>query len=298
MIQDPQTEKNIWQTLYAIDRRWLYLTLFVVVSILVIQPITVPNVVDPAAQSLYDYLSGLKEGDFVYVEADWTNSTRGENRGQFEALMRLLMRKKLRFCISTLGDPQIPDIIRPIINQIAKEPGSNDYREGENWVMAGFFPNMEAHVKGLVTNIRNAVKEKQYAGKSIVDTPVFEGINDLSDAKCVVVITGSSTIGFWYERMRAKTKLGLMCTAVMSGENIPYYVSGQLVGIVIGAKGAFDFETLLDREWPADQYPGYVNYTSGKRYMSPLFFALMLLIVAVVIGNIAMVQLRKSGGQS
>ncbi|GIV02953.1 MAG: hypothetical protein KatS3mg015_1783 [Fimbriimonadales bacterium] len=298
MIQEPQTEKNIWQTLYAIDRRWLYLILIIVVSILVVNPITVPNVVDPAAKSLYDYLSGLEEGDFVYIESDWTNSTRGESRGQFEALMRLLMRKKVRFCISTLGDPQIPDIIRPIINQIAQEPGSNNYQEGKDWVMAGYFPNLEAHVSGLVNNIRNAVKDKQFAGKSIVDTPVFEGINDLSDAKCVVVITGSSTINLWYERLRAKTKLGLMCTAVMSGENIPYYVSRQLVGIVIGAKGAFDFETLLAEEWPADEYPDYTNYTSGRRYMSPLFFALMLLILAVVVGNIAMIQLKKSGGRS
>lgn len=297
-LQQEQQSRTFWDTMYAVDRRWLYLVLMIVVSILVVNPITVPNVEDPAAKALYDYLSGLKEGDFVYIENDWTNSTRGESRGQFEALMRLLMRKKVRFCISTLGDPQIPDIIRPIIQKIAQEPGNNNYQEGKDYVIAGYFPNLEAHVSGLVNNIRDTVREKRIGGRSIVDTPVFEGIDDLKDAKCVVVITGSATINLWYERIRAKTKLGLMCTAVMSGENIPYYVSGQLVGIAIGAKGAFDFESLLEKEWPAAENPGYRNFTSGRRYMSPLFFALMLLILAVVMGNVAMYQLKRMGRHS
>jgi hypothetical protein len=41
-----------------------------------------------------------------------------------------------------------------------------------------------------------------------------------------------------------------------------------------------------------------INIAAGKRYMGPLAFALMLLIVAVVFGNIAMVMVRKGGSSS
>jgi hypothetical protein len=79
----------------------------------------------------------------------------------------------------------------------------------------------------------------------------------------------------------------------MAGENIPYFASGQLFGMVIGAKGAFDYEDLLAQKYPDEKY---VNYQSGRRYMSPLFFALLLLIVSVIVGNVAMVVLRKKEG--
>jgi hypothetical protein len=121
----------------------------------------------------------------------------------------------------------------------------------------------------------------------------MKGIKDLSDMKAVINVTASASINVWYERIRGKAPIGLMCTAVMAGENIPYFASGQLFGMVIGAKGAFDYEDLLAQKYPDEKY---VNYQSGRRYMSPLFFALLILIVSVIVGNVAMVVLRKKEG--
>lgn len=289
-----QGERNIWRTLYALDRRVLYAILIVLVSWQVISPIDAPNIVTPMSQDFYSLLDGLEEQDFVVIQSDWTNSTRGESRGQFEALMRLLMRKRVRFVITCVADPQIPNILRPVINQVARavsrEPGMDgyEYRENRDWAMAGYFPNAEAHNLGMVNDIRAELEPK-----GVTATPVMEGINDLSDAKAVVLVTASSSINLWYERIRNKAPLGLMCTAVMSAENVPYFVSGQLFGLVIGAKGAFDMESLLDEEFP--ETAERKNFSAGRRYMSPLALALGLLILSVVVGNVAMFVLRKKG---
>lgn len=278
---------SFWEKISSLDRRVLYALLFILVGIFVIKPITVKNTMTGPSKSLFDYVNSLKEGDVVLVESDWTNSTRGESRGQFKALMRLLMRKKIKFVLTSI-DQQAPNVARIEIQQLAEEPGNNNYKINEDYAIAGYFSDAYNHVMGLVNNIR-----KELAGKGVTATPVMNGINDLRDVKCVIVITASSSSNVWYQRMRNKTKLGLMCTAVMSAEAIPYYASGQLVGIAIGAKGGFDFETMLQETFGDEG--GKTNFELGQRYMTPLAFALGLLIFAVIIGNIAMVVTKKQG---
>jgi hypothetical protein len=280
--------KNIWQTLYAIDRRVLYAILMLLVGWQMLRPITVPNVTLQMSSDFFDKIEGLEKGDVVLIESDWTTSTAGESRGQFKALIRHLMRKEVKF-VTTAIDPLAPGIGELFIEQVIREEPADGprYKKGVDYEIAGYFPNAENHVQSMVTNMR-----KELSSKGLAASPVLTGINDLSHVEAVILVTASSSINVWYERLRNKAPLGLMCTAVMAGENIPYYASGQLFGMTIGAKGAFDYETLLNEKYPDKKY---LNYDSGRRYMSPLFFALLLLIVSVVIGNVAMFMLRKKG---
>jgi hypothetical protein len=279
---------KFWQTLYAIDRRVLYGILMLLVGWQVLKPITVPNVTMGMSKDLFDKIESLNPGDVVLIESDWTTSTAGESRGQFKALIRHLMRKEVKF-VTTAIDPLAPGIGEIFIEEVKREepPDGPRYQKGRDYEIAGYFPNAENHVQAMVTNIR-----KELNSKGLANSPVLEGITDLSDMKAVMLVTASSSINVWYERLRNKAPLGLMCTAVMAGENIPYHASGQLFGMTIGAKGAFDYETLLQEHYPDDKYK---NLDTGSRYMSPLFFALLLLIVSVIIGNVAMVMLRKKG---
>jgi hypothetical protein len=276
---------KFWKTLFSVDRRVLYLILIVLVCWQVLKPIDAKNIVLPASADLYNYLSSLKKGDVVLIESDWTTSTQGESKGQFKALMRLLMRKGVHFVITSI-DPQAPVIAGLVVEEVVKEEGI-PYRQGVDWAMGGYFPNAENHVTSMVNNIR-----RELSPKGIMNAPFLRNINDLSELQGVILVTASSSINLWYERIRNKAPLMLMCTAVMAGENFPYYTSRQLEGLVIGAKGAYDFETLLSQEFPD---PKYINFQAGRRYMSPLFFALMLLVVSVVLGNIAMLVLKKRG---
>ena len=276
---------KFWQTLYAIDRRVLYLILIILVSWQILQPITVPNVVLPMSQAMFDKVESLKDGDVVLIESDWTTSTQGESEGQFKALIRQLVRKRVKFILTAI-DPLAPGIARLRVDQVLKEEAPDPpYIQGTDWAVAGYFPNAENYVLAMVTNVKDTLDGKGLAGK-----PIMSGIKDLSDMKAVINVTASASINVWYERIRGKAPIGLMCTAVMAGENIPYFASGQLFGMVIGAKGAFDYEDLLAQKYPDEKY---LNYQSGRRYMSPLFFALLLLIVSVIVGNVAMVVLRK-----
>lgn len=283
---------KVWQSLYAIDRRVLYAILIVLVCWQVLRPYNVPNVTMKMSKDLFDKIESLNPGDVVLIESDWTTSTAGESRGQFKALIRHLMRREVKFVITSI-DPIAPGVAGNFIEEVKREEPADGprYEQGRDYEIAGYFPNAENHVQAMVTNVR-----KELSSKGLARSPVIEGINDLSEMDAVILVTASSSINVWYERMRNKAPLGLMCTAVMAGENIPYYASQQLFGMTIGAKGAFDYETLLQETYP--DTTRYKNLDSGARYMSPLFFALLLLIVSVLVGNLAMVMLRKKGEQS
>ncbi|MFN8138307.1 MAG: hypothetical protein U0R49_00755 [Fimbriimonadales bacterium] len=279
-----------WQKISTLDRRWLYLCLFIVVAWQTMFPLKVQNVVSPMSAGLFDYLNSLNEGDFIVIQSDWTMSTQGESQGQFQSLIKLLARKKIRFVVTSVSDPACPDIAKANIKMVLeKEPGGKDFKENEFWAVAGYFPNAENHNTNMVNNIRQELR-----AKGVTTLPVMNGIDDLSDTKAVVVVTGTSSALLWYERMNNKTQLGMMLTAVMAGENIPYYLSRQSFGLVIGAKGAYDMETKLAEAFPDPKFP---NYDNGKRFMSPLAFALFLLIFAVIVGNVAGKLARKQSEQ-
>jgi hypothetical protein len=57
----------------------------------------------------YDTIEQLKPGDMVMVSSNWSAGTIGENRPQLEAVIRHLMRKKVRFTVISF-EPQARDI--------------------------------------------------------------------------------------------------------------------------------------------------------------------------------------------
>lgn len=281
---------KVWQALLSLDRRILYLIMMILVGWQIIAPTEAENVVSPKTKALFDMVDSMQPGDVVLVQSDWTNSTRGESRSQFQALMRHLMRKQVKIILTSI-DGQAIEVAQTNLEEVAKEPGSNNYEINRDYIIGGFYPEATTYVLSFVNNIR-----KELAPRGVLDTPVMANITDISDCKAVILVTASASINVWYQRLRNKTRLALFCTAVMSAENIPYYASEQLAGLAIGAKGAFDYETLLHEKYK--DKAGYKNLDAGRRYMGPLAFALMLLIVAVIFGNVAMFMVRKGGTSS
>jgi len=102
-----------------------------------------------------------------------------------------------------------------------------------------------------------------------------------------------------------------MVTGVMVPENTTYYASGQLKGLCGGVKGVYDLETMMEDgvnvEGPhkvlSEKYtevipgfPGKTNAGKGTAYYPSLHFALFLLILAVVTGNVGMFLAKRKVG--
>jgi hypothetical protein len=116
---------------------------------------------------------------------------------------------------------------------------------------------------------------------------VLANINKASDFPGLIVATASNTSNVTIERVTA-VPLAMMVTGVMGPETNNYYASGQLLGLLVGLKGCYDMETMMQLD-----YAGQKNLDNGAAYYPTLHLALILLIVAVLIGNIGMLLSRK-----
>src|SRR5579862_4417824 len=174
------TKKSLGDKLQSINRSTLFLILIIVTSVpLLIPGIKVPNRPDVPAQDLYQQLMAIPEGSTVLIQSDWTNSTRGESGGQFNALMRILMRRHIKAAIFTAADPQAPDVAKDALRVLNKQqadaqPPLPAYAEWTDWVHLGFFPSAEATEVAIGTDVRKAFAGKKATPPGGTQTDVFQ----------------------------------------------------------------------------------------------------------------------------
>jgi hypothetical protein len=148
--------------------------------------------------------------------------------------------------------------------------------------------------------------------RSVMESPVLEKIQKVRDFKLVIDITASKTSDYHVQYISAKkVPILLAVTGVMVPETDVYYNSGQVVGFLGGLKGVYDLEVMMDKglnvpdkdgviiasstkiKDKIEGFPGKDNTGNGSKYYPTLHFALFLMIVLVVIGNLEMVAARK-----
>lgn len=320
-------QNNIWEKLQAIDKRILYMVLVVLVVIGLSIKVTIPVKPDVSSAKLYQAFSNLPENRTVLVQSDWTNSTRGENYGHFQAAMRTLMSKNIKFVLFALADPQAPQVARNAIRELNAErvaANMEPYEIGRDYIDLGYFPNAEgtsvamgndlrALWKGLKTRIPGQPGETD-----IFKTPVLSGVRKIQDCSMLLIVTASATSDIAIQRLSDKVAISCMCTGVSGPGLLPYYQAGQLKGLAIGLKGVYDMEQMMNSglnfpdqsgkiavyqenvAGPAEGYPPItyekeeMRYGRGRQYYAALNIALGLLILAVVMGNVSMFAAKKA----
>jgi hypothetical protein len=236
-----------------------------------------------------------------------------------EALLRIMMRRNLKFAIYSTADPQAPqvaiDTVRTI-NEERKAKGEREYVRYVDWVSLGYFSNSEGENQAIGSNVMKAFAGKQdvqpgHPPQDVYSSPVFKGITGNKDVKLLVLISASSTDTISLERIKGMP-MAFMVTGVMVPQEQVYYQSGQLVGMCGGLKGVYDLETMMQyglntpdasgnihvkSDHVTDAIPGFpgaINFGKGARYWPTLHVALLLLMLSIVVGNIGMFLARAS----
>lgn len=311
--ETPQ-QKTLGEKLQSLPKQVLYVILFACTSIPLFFNIPIPNKPFDASVDLYAKLMALPEGSTVLIGSDWTLSTRGESGGEMEALLRILMRRNIKFAIYSTADPQAPQVAIDTVatlNKERKDKGEKEYVRFKDWVSLGYFANSEGENQSIGANVRKAFSGKQdvepgHPPQDVFDSPVLKNINSNADVPLLILISASSTDTVTIERIGGKIPLAFMVTGVMVPQEQVYYASGQLVGMCGGIKGMYDLESMMEYglnepdkngvihvssdhvRTKIDGFPGEQNFGKGAGYYPTLHVALSLLILAVVIGNIGM----------
>lgn len=267
---------NIWQRMLAIDRRILYLLLFANIVFFLVVPVSLKAPVSPPAQQFYDTLENLKPGELVMISSNWSASTWAENQPQLEAVIRHLIKKKLRFTIIS-AEPQARDLSYRIAQRITAEA---NYQYGKDWAHFGFVPNLVVSVKGMVNSIPETIK-KDIRGEAVERLPLLQRVSTLSGYKVVVELAAGATVGAWISYAPKELSILYCPTSVMAAEAYTFLDSGQIKGMITGAKGAYEYEQLI----------GFVGL--GTPFAMAISFSHGLIIVFIFLGNLAMFMSRR-----
>jgi hypothetical protein len=269
---------NLLRTLQTVDRRVLYALLLLSVTIPFFLPLKVPVKVSPATQKLYNTVESIPEGSFVIFGTDWSAGSRGENGAQTEALLRHVMRHKLRFAILSF-DPQAATLTQNMALKLQKQYG---YAEGVNWTNWGFRVQEVLFFKALANNVVNTVKADIH-GTPVQSLPVMHNVTSANDFKLLIDVNPTNSYGNYIQFLQGPFHIPMVFapTAVMAPEAFNYIDSGQISGMLNGLAGAIEYEQLLEVVGRA---------TKDSNCLS---FAHLLIIFLMIMGNVAMVLERR-----
>lgn len=279
---------NVLRFLQEVDRRFLYALLVLAVIVPFFIPLRLPTVVSSPPRALFDTIEALPPGSFALFGVDWSAGTRGENLPQTEAIMRHLMKKKIRFAIFVFSDAQGKTLGEEVAQRLQGEYG---YKEGVDWVNWGYrtSTDMQNVLKALGQDVPHTAGTDIH--KQSVDTmPVMNGVHTGSDIKLLVDVTPTGSyqtyIQFLGGPYRIPTAAAL--TAVMVPEAFNYFDSKQLIGMVPGLAGAAEYQKLYE-----DKYGAPPGKSTTRQFSNSLSFAHLLIIFFIIMGNVAMLLERR-----
>lgn len=262
----------MWGRMQGIPRYCIYLLLAGVVVWQLLAPISMPIAPSAATQGVYDAIAAVPNDKLIVISADWDASTQAETGPQTQAIVQACLREGKRFALMSLGAPMGIRLAHEIAQEAAREHGA-EY--GVDWCNWGYKYGYGNVLMALAKDIPRAVGSDFY-GTPVAELPMMEGVTDIRGIGLVIEVTGLAAITeIWLGLIQGPygTPLASAYTAVMAPGYYPYLDSGQMQGMLVGAKGAAEMEALVER-------PG-----KAVAVMNVQSWAHVLIIALIVIGN-------------
>jgi len=244
MGQD-RPDRNLLVKLSRIDRRILFVIIFVCVIVPLLMEARMEMSVTAPVLGLYEAVEGLEPGSYVWLAADYDPGSMPELYPMNVALVEHLFEKDIRVISGSLWAPG-PPLAQRVFEDLAPKYGK---AYGKDYVNLGFKEGREAVMISVAEDLRRAFPEDYY-GAPLDSIPMLEGIRNLRDLEMIVAVSaGYPGIKEWIMQIatRYETVIGGGVTAVTGPEMYPYIQSGQLVGLLAGMKGAAEYEQLVRR---------------------------------------------------
>ncbi len=262
----------------SIDRRVLYVCVFLAVLIPSLIPIGMPIKITAEVQAVYDRIDRLKPGAIIMFPLEYDPSTAAELEPMAFAMLRQAFSKNLRIlacCLSPTGVSLVEDELVRVAREYNKE-------YGKDFVYLGYQPYPAIVIMTMGENFRTPFP-LDYYGTPLDSIPMMHGVKNYDDVALVFTVNATSGIDSWiiYGQGRYKFPLGLGSAAVMATNYYQYVQSGQLFGIISGLRGAAEYEMLIGRG------------TVARKGMDMQSVAHALIIVFIVLGNVSFLVERR-----
>jgi len=269
--------------LHALNPRWLYLATAVLLLIPFVFLIPMPaGLASRATQGLYDAIESCPPDKIVMIDSSWDMGSRSENAAQLECVVRHLCRRRIRFVVTSLGTVFSPEFADRVIGPIAKEAG---YVYGRDWVNTGYVQSasgLGVVIDGLARDF-HSIRRADARGTPIEDLPLMRQVRTIRDIYLVYVVTYAPSPE-WISFIKGQhgTPVGFGCMSMMAPNYYTFIDSKQLCGMLIGNRGAAQYEALIGHP------------SLGQRLIMVASFGNAAIILAALVGNLGMWAVRRN----
>ena len=300
-MQSHGGQPSFLQRLDRIDRRWIFLAMFVAVAAPIlwvgVTGKTFPEEPTPAVQGAFDAVEKLPPGARVLISMDFDPASAGELQPMATAIVRHCVLRGHRICAMTLWPAGGPIIDGTLQEVLGDRP---DWKYGEQWVNLGYRAGFEGVMKQMNAHVSLAYAT-DVRQTPLGQIPLMKGIDGIADFDLLVSVSaGYAGAKEWVQysvspTLTSKKPLKFVAgsTGVQTPQLIPYYPN-QMAGILGAIKGAAEYEFLVN-EAVRKADPNAVvppKFQEAQRRMAPQLFGHVLMVLLIVLGNVVFVGLR------
>jgi len=257
-----------------IDRRIIYIFIFLAVLIPYVVPFNLPSKADKYVMGMYNKIEEIaKKGNgTILISFDFDMASKAELEPMAKAIIAHIFQRNIKLIVQ--GNwPNGVQMTKDILIALGKE-----YNKvyGEDWVYLGYKTGGTMVIMSLGKDLHNTFPKDYIEGKSTTELAVTKNIKSLKEVDYVISLSaGNGGIEEWivYGQSKIGFPLGGACTAVMAPDFFPFLHSGQLNGLLGGLVGAAQYEGLVNRLGDA---------TQG---MKPQSVTHIVLILFILFGN-------------
>jgi len=259
------------------DTRWLYVLLILVILIPMVRPLGLPIKVGEATKKAYALLDGLQAGDTVVFDFGYYVDGAPDVEPIAVALFDHLFAKGVKIvCASFKNHGPM------IIDQLTAPHVAKGKVYGEDFVSLGFLAGGETALAAWAADVKKAFP-KDWKGNDTSTMPILQGINNMSDFDMFIFYTDDSAETWVRQIAQYKIPIIAAQITVTAPQAEPFLQSGQLAGILVGLRGAAEYEILTNM-------PG-----TAAAGMDAQSMAHLLIIGFILLGN-ASYFIKKSKG--
>ncbi len=265
-----------------IDSRIIYLMLIAVIVFALVRPVGFAIKVSHETERVYNALAGLPEGSILWMGFELDAGAAPELMPAAEMAIRQAFDNNLRIIAGGMWQ-MAGDMAKEAFDAVLPDYPGKQY--GVDWVNLGYRPGRDVWLDQMTRDAWAASSGVDAIGMPFDALPLMSGFRSLGDVKFVMVFsTGSPGTP---EYIKAATgplgkPLAVACVSVEVPATMPYINSGQVVGGILGMKGAAEYETLMKRPGPA---------TAGMDAQS---FAHALIVGFIILGNVGYLIEKRS----
>lgn len=268
--------------LQNLDRRWIFLTMGLLVLGPLLVPLKMPLVVRGPSRSFYEAIDALPNGSTVLMSCDYDPGAIPELVPMTRTAFRQLLQKDCKMVVTVLWNAG-PALVDSVLRETAREFPGKTY--GVDWVNLGYKAGNEAVMVLMGQGIANAFP-RDYSGRETKSFPIMRNVRDYSSFPMLVNISaGYPGTKEWVQQVQARFHLPMVAgvTAVSAPEFYPYLQSKQLLGLLGGMAGAAEYEKLRGEQ-------GSATKGMGAQSLGHVFVALM-----IVLGNLVRRSTKEQG---